>query len=57
MANSALCCALFEQLFMDTVYTGFPILCFQSNGTQNSKKKKKTPGIWGVTKLVSERRL
>ena len=34
---------------MDTVYTGFPNLCFQSNGTQNSKKKKeKRPLGFGV---------
>ena len=33
VANSALCCALFEQLFMDTVHTGFPNFGFRSSGT------------------------
>ena len=48
MANSALCYALFEQLFMDTVHPGFPNFGFQSSGTLNSKKNPQNLGCYKV---------
>ena len=48
VVNSALRCALFKILFKDTVHKHYSPTLFM-----DTKKKKKTPVIWGVTTPIS----